>query len=975
MTYLSELNEKQKEAVENTEGFVRVIAGAGSGKTKLLVSRYAYLVKDYGVDPKNILCVTFTNKAAAEMKRRIRSLIGDEYDTALICTYHGFCARLLRENPEKLLLTKNFQIIDGSQQRSILGEIYQKYELKLDNASFGSILKKIAQYKASNPYVPRICSADNAQIMDGINDINSQIIEDYMQRQKAIYALDFEDLLQFAIYLLQTDEEVREKWQSRLNYIQVDEFQDSSKTEMTLIDILSEKYTNLLIVGDPDQNIYEWRGSSVELLVDFDKTHTPTNTIYLNQNYRSTPQILKCANTVIKHNKMRLDKDLFTLAPNGDEVIHFHSKNDESELKSIVNNIKKFHGYQKNGYSDIAIMYRSSFLSRLIEKKLVENNIPYEIFGGVRFYDRMEIQDIIAYLRHIAFEDDLSFLRIINKPRRKFGRVKLNTLQTMQETHNDETDSRMTLYQTLTENIENKAFAGSGAKSFIEATENIRSRLHNMKITEIVNAVCNDYGYEKYIRELGDEERLDNLTEFKRIADEFEESFGEDLTLEEFLQQIALQSSEGEDKNTQAVKLMTIHAAKGLEFPIVFVVGFTEGIFPSSKSIEERKSAGLEEERRLCYVALTRAREKLFLMDSEGFSQNGIKNLPSRFLREIGEDNYTRIGVISDGLEAESKQYERTHTPLDLQTISESEGKEVEHHAFGKGKVVSVDERSRSYLIKFDKFDTPRNIMMSYFEKSNEPEPVYEKEVKTIPGMENLTYTVEPDNDGEKKIEPRDVTLSNEVTERSTPSEEKTDINEGFKPDESFTIKEEIRRQSNSEKKEKEVDDDDKVREETLKKQLADSDNLWKRDDVPKTGWVCQGVTDLGGPYGICQMCGYQIIRYVHHMYHPEYGHVDAGCVCAGKMEGNIDAAKKREQEAKNRSSRRESFKKRKWKTSRNGNSYVKIKDHIVVLYQRKTDRVWKYSIDNVFCVEIFETKEEAKMAAFEALEQIINQK
>ena len=213
MTYLSELNEKQKEAVENTEGFVRVIAGAGSGKTKLLVSRYAYLVKDYGVDPKNILCVTFTNKAAAEMKRRIRSLIGDEYDTALICTYHGFCARLLRENPEKPLLTKNFQIMDGSQQRSILGEIYQKYELKLDNASFGSILKKIAQYKSSNPYVPRICSANNAQIMDEINDINSQIIEDYMQRQKAIYALDFEDLLQFAIYLLQTDEEVREKWQ------------------------------------------------------------------------------------------------------------------------------------------------------------------------------------------------------------------------------------------------------------------------------------------------------------------------------------------------------------------------------------------------------------------------------------------------------------------------------------------------------------------------------------------------------------------------------------------------------------------------------------------------------------------------------------------------------------------------------------------------------------------------------------------
>ena len=947
MDELSVLNDKQIEAVENTEGFVRVIAGAGSGKTKLLVSRYAYLVKDYGVDPKNILCVTFTNKAAAEMKRRIRSLIGDEYDTALICTYHGFCARLLRENPEKLLLTKNFQIIDGSQQRSILGEIYQKYELKLDNASFGNILKMIAQYKASHPYVPRICTADSAQIMKEISDINSRIIEDYMQRQKAIYALDFEDLLQFTIYLLKTDEEVREKWQSRLNYIQVDEFQDSSKTEMTLIDILSEKYTNLLIVGDPDQNIYEWRGSSVELLVDFDKMHTPTRTIYLNQNYRSTPQILNCANTVIKYNKMRLDKDLFTLAPNGDEVIHFHSKNDEAELKTIVNKIKEVKRNQKNGYSDIAIMYRSSFLSRLIEKKLVENNIPYEIFGGVRFYDRMEIQDIIAYLRHIAFEDDFSFLRIINKPRRKFGRVKLNTLQTMQETHNDETDYRMSLYQTLTENQDNKAFAGSSIKYFINATERIRSRLHDMRITEIVNAVCNEFGYEKYIRELGDEERLDNLTEFKRIADEFEESFGEDLTLEAFLQQIALQSSEGEEKNTQEVKLMTIHAAKGLEFPIVFVVGFTEGIFPSSKSIEERKAAGLEEERRLCYVALTRAREKLFLMDSEGFSQNGIKKLPSRFLREIGEENYTRIGVISDGLESESKQYERMHTPLDLNTIAESEGKEVEHHIFGKGKVISVDERAKSYQIQFENFKTPRNIMMSYFQNAGEVDNRKEKE------------TLQERN------------LQNEVSQSSKQTEEKTDINEGFESDESFAIKEEIRQQESADNKEETVGNDDKVREEALNKQLVDSDNLWKRDDVPKTGWVCKGVTDLGGPYGICQMCGYQIIRYVHHMYHPSYGYIDAGCVCAGRMEGNIDAAKQRERAAKNKASRRESFKKRKWKTSRNGNSFIKIKDHIIVLYHRKTDDVWKYSLDNVFCIEVFETKDEAKMAAFDALERV----
>ncbi|MBR1763738.1 MAG: UvrD-helicase domain-containing protein [Eubacterium sp.] len=958
MHYLTELNDKQMEAVKNTEGYVRVIAGAGSGKTKLLVSRYAYLVKEYGVDPKNILCVTFTNKAAAEMKKRIRTLIGDEYDTTLICTYHGFCARLLRENPEKLYMTKNFQIIDTTQQRSILGEIYQKYELKLDNASFGSILKMIGEYKSTHMYVPLICSPENKQIVDDISAMDSLIIEDYMQRQKAIYALDFEDLLQFAIYLLKTDEDVREKWQNRLNYIQVDEFQDSSKTEMTLIDILSEKFENLMIVGDPDQNIYEWRGSTVELLVDFEKTHIPTNTIYLNQNYRSTPEILKCANTVIAHNKMRLEKDLFTLAPHGDEVIHFHSKDDESELKSIVSNIKSLHKTQKDGYSDFAILYRSSFLSRLIEKKLVENNIPYEIYGGVRFYDRMEIQDIIAYLRHIAFEDDLSFLRIVNKPRRKFGRVKLNTLQTLQETHNDETDACMSLYETLVNNIGNSAFKGSGVRDFIEATEDVRAQKGKLRITEIVNKVCNDFGYEKYIRELGDEERLDNLTEFKRIADEFESSFGEDLTLEEFLQQIALQSSEGEEKGRESVKLMTIHAAKGLEFPVVFIVGFTEGIFPSSKTIEERKAAGLEEERRLCYVALTRARERLFLMDSEGFSQNGIKKLPSRFLREIGEENYNRIGVISDGLEWESRNYERMHTPLEPSAAAADEGKEVTHHIFGKGKIISTDSVSRSYRIQFDSLPNPRNIMMSYFNKAKETLSK-EDDVKTVPGMKNLQYTVIPDED----IKPVEENTYSDV------QKEVPDINAGFEAEEVFDIPE-LKALSANPPSPEELEEQAKA--EAVKKQLEDCDNLWKRDDVPKTGWICEGVTDLGGPYGVCQMCGYQIIRYVHHMVHPEYGRVDAGCVCAGKMEGNIEAAKEREQEAKNKASRRENFKKRKWKTSRNGNSYIKVKDHIVVLYKRKTDNVWKYSIDNAFCIEVFETKEEAQMAAFEALDAIL---
>ncbi len=357
MDYLESLNEKQLEAVSETEGYVRVIAGAGSGKTKLLVCRYAYLVKEYGIDAANILCVTFTNKAAGEMKKRIRALIGEENATSLVCTYHGFCARLLREDASKLFLPKSFQIIDAAQQKTILGEIYQKHELKLDYASFEKILKQIGNYKSAeyNEYVPRFCSPKKARILIGMDSTDNEIIEEYMQRQKAIGALDFHDLLSFALYLLENEEEVRTKWQDKLNYIQVDEFQDSSSREMRLIDILSAGYGNLMIVGDPDQNIYEWRGSDVKLLIDFDQQHQPTRTIFLNRNYRSTPQILKCANTLIDNNVFRLKKDLYTETPNGAGVIHYHSKDEDAENQVIADIISGAVKAGERSYSDYAV--------------------------------------------------------------------------------------------------------------------------------------------------------------------------------------------------------------------------------------------------------------------------------------------------------------------------------------------------------------------------------------------------------------------------------------------------------------------------------------------------------------------------------------------------------------------------------------------------------------------------------------------
>ena len=1083
--FMENLNERQREAVLETEGYVRVIAGAGSGKTKLLVSRYAYLVQEYGIDSSNILCVTFTNKAAGEMKKRIRALIGEDEDVSLICTYHGFCNRLLRENPEKLFLNKQFQIMDGTQQKAILREIYQKMELKLDYATFEAILKKIGHAKKDMRYVTKMCNPRPCQILDEIKRQDDRIVEEFLQRQKATYSLDFHDLIAFATYLLVTDEEVREKWQERLNYIMVDEFQDSSSVEMRLVEILSGLYRNLMIVGDPDQNIYEWRGSDVKLLVDFDKEHEPTKTIILNQNYRSTPQILQCANTLIEKNELRLKKDLFTRNPLGAPVIHYHSKDDFEEMDQVVANIKKLQVKEGFRYSDFAILYRASFLSRVAEKKLAEKNIPYEIVGGVRFYQRMEILDILAYLKLIAFDDDMAFKRIVNTPRRRFGRAKMNLLERLREQER-RVYGETSLFNVLAGHLEDGDFQGSDMGEFVRFIQSMRRSFGERRISDIVNAVTAESGYEAYIRELGDEERLDNLAEFKQIANEFEREFGENLSLEGFLQQIALQSGEDSEEARDAVKLMTIHSSKGLEFPVVFILGFTEGVFPSAKTMGDRKKLGLEEERRLCYVAITRAEKYLFLMESEGTSSNGMKKLVSRFLEEIGEKNYVRIGRISEELQRESKGY-AARLNRELQTES-TEGKAVgdvvEHHVFGKGTIVSIDERRGSYSIQFEKLQHPRNISAGYFKKEHgdirqaleagkaeshrdaqQASEVgkTEKDAEIMATKSNA-ITAEPgkrggpegtkrdesakvlpeEKDRQKEVEPEpsdkrsdwedgeefDKYLGREEREPG-PFEEETDSGD----DGEFTEKansgndRELTEESNlgaagelteesdlgaggesSENPDREESDSHNGSEsrngefsqsEILKtkdqkknrnrKPKADSPNLWKRDDVPHSGWHCVDVVDLGEPVGICQMCGYQIIRYAHQMEHPDYGSLSVGCVCAGRMEGDVEAAKRREAEFKNKQARRQRFFQREWKQSRKGNEYLKIEDHVIVLYRHNRSQwdsrngyqnsqtgknqedgwVWKYAIDNAFCKTAYPTRERAVAGAFDALEKL----
>lgn len=929
---LSELNEKQLEAVKTTEGYVRVIAGAGSGKTKLLVHRYSYLVKECGIDPHNILCVTFTNKAAREMKNRIKHLIGEGFDTNLICTYHSFCAKILREEYEKLSLPKDFQIFDTYQQKQILNDIYQKYELKFNNASFEQILRYISKIKNENNYVEKMVNSDDVQILSKISSMNDNIVEDYLKKEKLLSALDFNDLIHFTIYLLKINKEVREKWQNRLNYILVDEFQDSSKIEMKLINILSEVFKNLMIVGDPDQNIYEWRGSDVKLLVDFDKYYTPTNTIILDRNYRSTPQILNCANSLISKNKLRLEKNLYTLNQRKENVVHYHLKDEESENIIIVQEIKRLIKRYNYNYSDIAILYRSSFLSRTIEKGLLNNNIPYTIYGGVKFFQRMEVLDALSYLKLICYGDDVAFKRIINVPRRKMGKIKMNYLQALQEKENK------LLYDILKEHINDEIFKKTDVTNFVNLIEEARKEQNRKTLSNLVLDIIVNSGYDKYLKELGDEERLDNITEFKRIVNEYERNSGEEYTLSEFLKEITILSNEEVESDSSQVQLMTIHASKGLEFKVVFLIGLIEGIFPSSKTIEERKLMGLEEERRLCYVAITRAREKLYLIDTEGISLNGITNLPSRFLNEIEEKNYDRIGSIPKYLINKANDYISSHTPFDDKKVKLI-GEEINHHIFGKGKIINIDEKHGSYEIKFDNIALPRNISKDYFEFKKEIEKNIievnnsmaennnEKGNEFIEDSIFLGTNKDAYGDYDEYLE---ILIPN-VDDAKYDSVDVTTIN-GIKP----------------------------------KHENINYGNLWDDSSVPKSEWTCVEVIDLGGLVGICEMCGKTVIRYSHHMIHKDYHDLYVGCICAGKMSGDMEGAKKRETDFKNKEKRKSTFMRKKWKRSVRENEYKQIKDNLVVIIWSDRRRMYTYSTNGNFSGKWFLTVEQLKSEIFD---------
>lgn len=662
---LCQLNQKQLEAVTSTEGFIRVIAGAGSGKTRALSHRFAFLVNEIGILPGNILCVTFTNKAANEMRHRIHNLIADN-DTGYINTFHGFCVSILQEDSHAVQYPKNFLVLDNQDIDSMLKIIYEERGLTLRHKTFSKARDMIEMYKLErypNYYLDLITmSLDTLrQKYLGATDVNDIIFYGYLYQEKKCFGLDYNDLLKFSLYIFEKNKEIRLKWQKRLEYIMIDEFQDIDKIQYQLMKVLCGYHKNLFIVGDPDQTIYSWRGADINYLLNFDKAFPDVKTIMMNENYRSTPQILSVCNSLINKNKNRMKKDLLPMCHSKNSVLYYHGDTSEEESDWIADQIIKLHK-KDISYKDITILYRAHYVTRTLEETLLKKKIPYSIYSGIQFFERMEVKDALSYLRMITYKDDLSFLRIVNVPKRNIGKKRMEFLQAYVNAHH------CSFYEALKECVEDPIFKGTDAKDFISLIDAFSVTYEQRTISEVLSDILDRSGYEEMLRTTGNQERLDNLAELKQAVYDYEISCGEEALLPYYLDHIALFTNSDVTDDSDKVKLMTVHAAKGLEFPHVFLCALNEGIFPSKKT---STIEGMEEERRLAFVAMSRAMKSLFLSESHGKNFDG------------------------DGYVAE-------------QTFQV--GDKIIHNVFGQGRIKSILSDRNAYMIKFEQIETPRII-------------------------------------------------------------------------------------------------------------------------------------------------------------------------------------------------------------------------------------------------------------------------
>ncbi|HBG0818569.1 DUF3553 domain-containing protein [Clostridioides difficile] len=725
---LDTLNPAQREAVEKTEGPVLILAGAGSGKTKVLTTRIAYLIEDKGVQAPNILAITFTNKAANEMRERVEQNIGPETKDMWISTFHSCCVRILRKDINKIGYNRSFVIYDSADQVTLVKDCLK--ELNLSDKVFEpkAVISAISGAK-DKLYTPKqfkdINMADNRMVK--IADIYAL----YQDRLKRNSALDFDDLILKTVELFKANDEVLAYYRSRFRYIMVDEYQDTSKAQYELIKLLAREHQNICVVGDDDQSIYGWRGADIRNILEFEKDYDNVHVVKLEQNYRSTQVILDAANKVISNNIERKRKKLWSEKKEGELIKIQLTGSEIEEADFIADSIAQIARKENRPYKDFAVLYRANAQARPVEDALNRSQIPYNIYGGTKFYERKEIKDLLAYLRVIQNpQDDISIKRIINVPRRGIG---LRTIEKIEDRANLKQESIYSVLIDIETNSDISTKARASISGFVDIIGTLRTIKEVYPVSKLIEKVLDTTGYmdelveirnknEKDLTGKGEEaqDRIDNLREFISIALEFESSNDdtyENKDLETFLTSIALTSESNDEEDNDRVSLMTIHTSKGLEFPVVFLTGMEEGLFPISRAIKSMSDSQIEEERRLCYVGITRAKEELYMSLTEKRTLYGKTNvaIASRFMEELPEECIERLYKVKKELSYSKASYNMLdkYTKKYMSTISKSKvadkvnatikdsnketnpddiklGSKVYHPKFGVGTVVSI---------------------------------------------------------------------------------------------------------------------------------------------------------------------------------------------------------------------------------------------------------------------------------------------
>ncbi|WP_375005024.1 DNA helicase PcrA [Bacillus velezensis] len=705
---LSGLNPVQQEAVKTTDGPLLLMAGAGSGKTRVLTHRIAYLMAEKHVAPWNILAITFTNKAAREMKERVESILGPGADEIWISTFHSMCVRILRRDIDRIGINRNFSILDTADQLSVIKGILKERNIDPKKFDPRSILGSISS--AKNELIE---PEEFAKSAGGYYDqVTSDVYTDYQKKLLKNQSLDFDDLIMTTIKLFERVPEVLEFYQRKFQYIHVDEYQDTNRAQYLLVKQLAARLENICVVGDSDQSIYRWRGADIANILSFEKDYPSANVILLEQNYRSTKRILQAANEVIKNNSNRKPKNLWTENDEGIKLSYYSGDNEFGEGQFVAGKIYELHSSGRRKLSDIAILYRTNAQSRVIEETLLKSGLNYNIVGGTKFYDRKEIKDILAYLRLVSNpDDDISFTRIVNVPKRGVGATSLEKIASYAAMNG------MSMFQAIkqVDFIGVSAKAANALDGFGTMIENLTNMQDYLSITELTEEILEKTEYREMLKaekSIEAQSRLENIDEFLSVTKNFEQK-SEDKSLVAFLTDLALiadidqlDQKEEESGGKDAVTLMTLHAAKGLEFPVVFLMGMEEGVFPHSRSLMEE--AEMEEERRLAYVGITRAEEELYLTNAKMRTLFGRTNMnpESRFIREIPGDLLENLNEKKTPRKQPGRKVQPKRGPVSRpvsyanktggDSLSWAVGDKAGHKKWGTGTVVSVKGEGES---------------------------------------------------------------------------------------------------------------------------------------------------------------------------------------------------------------------------------------------------------------------------------------